>query len=93
MDDLVVKKIYDEFDRAEQDLQQDVMNESILDLYKKIHEKTIKGEFTREQLLLIQPRAQKSVEFVAQIKQRLQEKAVSNSETHTKIQSYLKNSF
>lgn len=93
MKDETIKKIYEEFDQAEKALKEDKLDETILNLYKNIHARTLKGEFNKEQLELIQARAKKSTEFVQEIKRELTEQALENSERYQKMQSYLKNSF
>lgn len=93
MYDSIIIKIFKEFDQAEKAMMRDVMDESIINLYKDIHARTIKGEFSQEQLKLLHERAEKSLKLVADVKRGLQQKALDNSKRHKKIQSYLKNSF
>lgn len=93
MYDAVIIKIFKEFDKAEKAMMKDVMDEAIINLYKDIHARTIKGEFSKEQLKILQERAEKSLKLVADVKSDLQQKALDNSNRYKKIQSYLKNSF
>lgn len=91
--DPVVKKIYREFDNAEKAIKKDIMDQAIINLYKNIHDRTIQGEFTKDQLALIQIRAQESLQLIEDIKKDLQKSAIDNSNRHKNLQNYLKNSF